>query len=55
MFQLFVLNGLHALAISETHLDFAFADEEVNVHGYSRIFRRDRNAPDSGWKSIYNI
>ena len=42
-----LLNNLHILAVSETHLDSTFEDTSLMIHGYN-IFRKDRNAHGGG-------
>ena len=41
--DLLLLNNLHILAVSETHLDSTFEDTSVMIDGYN-IYRKDRNA-----------
>ncbi|XDV11531.1 hypothetical protein PO909_000447 [Leuciscus waleckii] len=40
-------NGIHVLALSETHLDCSFDNSQLAVEGY-RLFRKDRNQNGGG-------
>lgn len=42
-----VLNSVHILAISETHLDHTFSDSFVAIPGFN-VYRRDRNCFGGG-------
>lgn len=42
-----MVNNLHILAVSETHLDDSFEDSSLMISGYN-IFRKDRNVYGGG-------